>query len=189
VGLVLTAAAASVVLLASKWNETPASLGFRVVDEAGVPHPAPDVASAGRIEFSDGSRMTVAAEARASVTAIDAQGARVRLEHGRLSAHVVHLPKASWSIAAGPYQILVTGTAFDVSWTPETNALELWIRHGSVLVKGPNAGQGLAVFAGQRRERTNRPRRHGTHCLSGSAPCHHRADTRCHPRAITFASL
>jgi hypothetical protein len=149
VGLVLTAAAASVVLLASKWNETPASLGFRVVDEAGVPHPAPDVASAGRIEFSDGSRMTVAAEARASVTAIDAQGARVRLEHGRLSAHVVHLPKASWSIAAGPYQILVTGTAFDVSWTPETNALELWIRHGSVLVKGPNAGQGLAVFAGQ----------------------------------------
>jgi len=91
----------------------------------------------------------VAAEARASVTAIDARGARFRLEHGRLSAHLVHLPKASWSIAAGPYQVLVTGTAFDVSWAPDARVLELWIRHGSVLVKGPNAGPGLAVFAGQ----------------------------------------
>jgi TolA-binding protein len=43
----------------------------------------------------------------------------------------------------------VTGTAFDVSWTPEERNLEIWLRHGSVLVKGPNAGQGLAVVAGQ----------------------------------------
>jgi len=148
-GLALAVAAAAVVLLAPRLNQTPPSLAFRVLDETGVPHAAPDLASAGRIEFSDGSRVTVAAEARASVTAIDARGARIRLEHGRLSAQVVHLPGASWSLAAGPYQILVTGTAFDMNWTPETSVLELWIRHGSVLVKGPNAGQGLAVSAGQ----------------------------------------
>jgi len=149
VGLGVAAVAAAVVLLAPRWKQHPPSLGFRVVDEAGVPHAAPDLASAGRIEFSDGSRVTVAAEARASVTAIDARGGRIRLEHGRLSAHFVQLPQASWSVAAGPYQILVTGTAFDVSWTPDTRAMELWLRHGSVLVKGPNAGQGLAVVAGQ----------------------------------------
>ena len=149
VGFAMAAAVAAVLLLALRWNQTPPSLAFRVVDETGVPHAAPDFASAGRIEFSDGSHLTVAAEARASVTAIDAQGARIRLEHGRLSAHVVHLPGASWSLAAGPYQILVTGTAFDMNWAPDTSVLELWIRHGSVLVKGPNAGQGLAVTAGQ----------------------------------------
>jgi hypothetical protein len=149
VGLGLAAAAAAVAVLALGWHQTPPSLGFRVVDEAGVAHTAPDLASAGRIEFSDGSQVTLTAEARASVTAIDARGARIRLEHGRLSAHFVHLPKASWSMVAGPYQVIVTGTAFDVSWTQETRALELWIRHGSVLVRGPNAGQGLAVFAGQ----------------------------------------
>ena len=143
-------AAAAVAALALGWrHQTPPSLGFRVVDEAGVAHAAPNLASAGRIEFSDGSQVAVAAEARASVTAIDARGARIRLEHGRLSAHFVHLPEATWSMAAGPYQILVTGTAFDVSWTPDTRTLELWIRHGSVLVKGPNAGEGLAVGAGQ----------------------------------------
>jgi hypothetical protein len=149
VGFGLAAAAAAIVLLALTWNQTPPSLGFRVVDEAGVPHAAPDFASAGRIEFSDGSQVNVAAEARASVTAINARGASIRLEHGRLAAHFVQLPLASWSVAAGPYQVLVTGTAFDASWTPDTRALELWLHHGSVLVKGPNAGQGLAVVAGQ----------------------------------------
>jgi len=149
VGFGLAAAAAAVALLALNWNQTTPSLGFRVVDEAGVPHAAPDFASAGRIEFSDGSQVNVAAEARASVTAINARGASIRLEHGRLSAQFVQLPQASWSVAAGPYQVLVTGTAFDASWTPDTRALELWLRHGSVLVKGPNAGQGLAVVAGQ----------------------------------------
>jgi hypothetical protein len=149
VGFGLAVAAAALVPLFLWWNQTPPSLGFRVVDEAGVAQAAPDLASAGRIEFSDGSRVSVAAKARASVTAINARGARIRLEHGRLSSHFVQLPEASWSIAAGPYQVLVTGTAFDVSWTPDTRALELWLRHGSVLVKGPNTGQGLAVVAGQ----------------------------------------
>jgi hypothetical protein len=149
VGFGLAAAAAAVVLLAHNWNQRLPSLGFRIVDEAGVPHATPDLDSAGRIEFSDGSKVTVATQTRASVTAIDALGARIRLEHGRLSAQFVQLPQASWSIAAGPYQVLVTGTAFDVSWAPDARALELWLHHGSVLVKGPNAGQGLAVVAGQ----------------------------------------
>ncbi len=194
VGLGLAAAAAAVVLLALGSHRTPPSLGFRVIDEAGVPHAAPDLASAGRIEFSDGSQVTLTAEARASVTAIDARGAHIRLEHGRLSAHFVQLPNASWSIAAGPYQVQVTGTAFDVSWTPEARALELWLRHGSVLVKGPNAGQGIAVVGGpaslgQRGERANRPRCHGTRRPPGSAHRRHRADAGSRSRAGTLTSL
>jgi hypothetical protein len=132
------------------WNhKTPPSLGFRIVDEAGVPQAATDLASAGRIEFSDGSQVTVAAEARASVTAIEARGASIRLEHGHLSVRIVHLPQARWSIAAGPYQVGVTGTAFEMSWAPDARALEIWLRQGSVQVTGPNTGQGLAVVAGQ----------------------------------------
>ena len=148
-GLGLAAATAAVVALAIRLNHMPPSLGFRVVDEGGVAQTVSNLASAGRIEFSDGSQVSLPAEARASVTAIDARGAHIRLERGRLSAHFVQLPDASWSVAAGPYQVLVTGTAFDLNWTPDTRALELWLHHGSVLVKGPNAGQGLAVGAGQ----------------------------------------
>jgi hypothetical protein len=148
-GLGLAAVAAAALPLALRLRPTPPSLGFRVVDEGGVAQTASNLASAGRIEFSDGSQINVASEARASVTAIDARGAHIRLEHGRLSARFVQLPNASWSVAAGPYQVLVTGTAFDVSWAPDARALELWLRHGSVLVKGPNTGQGIAVVAGQ----------------------------------------
>jgi hypothetical protein len=148
VAFALTATAAAV-LLALRWHQSAPSLGFRVVDETGVARAAQDLGSAGRIDFSDGSRVTVAAGASASVTSIDARGARIRLDRGHLSANIVHLPQASWSFAAGPYQVLVTGTAFDMSWSPDAQALELWLRQGSVLVKGPSAGQGLAVVAGQ----------------------------------------
>jgi hypothetical protein len=143
------AATAAVVLLALRWHQSAPSLGFRVVDETGAPRATLEHGGAGRIDFSDGSRVLVAAETSASVTSIDARGARIRLDHGHLSANIIHLPQASWSIAAGPYQVLVTGTAFDMSWSPDAQALELWLRQGSVLVKGPSAGDGLAVVAGQ----------------------------------------
>jgi len=147
----LAAAAAVVLPLALMWNhhKLSPSLGFRIVDEAGVLQTAPDLASGGCIEFSDGSRVTVAAEGRASVTAIGAQGASIRLERGRLTAQIVHLPQAHWSIAAGPYQVQVTGTAFEMSWAPDARTLEIWLRQGSIQVTGPNTGQGLAVVAGQ----------------------------------------
>jgi hypothetical protein len=148
VAFALTATAATV-LLALRWHQSAPSIGFRVVPETGVAHATQDLGSAGRIDFSDGSRVSVAAEASASVTSIDARGARIRLDRGHLSANIVHLPQASWSIAAGPYQVLVTGTAFDMNWSPDAQTLELWLRQGSVLVKGPSAGQGLAVVAGQ----------------------------------------
>ena len=143
------AATAAVVLLALRWHQSAPSLGFRMVDETGAPRATLEHGGAGRIDFSDGSRVLVAAETSASVTSIDARGARIRLDHGHLSANIIHLPQASWSIAAGPYQVLVTGTAFDMSWSPDAQALELWLRQGSVLVKGPSAGDGLAVVAGQ----------------------------------------
>jgi len=146
----LGVATAAVLPIALMWNhKTAPSLGFRIVDEAGVLQGTRDLASAGRIEFSDGSRVTVAAQARASVTAIEARGASLQLEYGRLTARVVHLPQARWSIAAGPYQVQVTGTTFEMSWAPDARALEIWLRQGSVQVSGPNTGQGLAVVAGQ----------------------------------------
>jgi FecR protein len=146
----LATATAAVLPIALMWNhKTAPSLGFRIVDEAGVLQATRDLASAGRIEFSDGSRVTVAAQARASVTAIEARGASIQLEYGRLTARVVHLPQARWSIAAGPYQVQVTGTTFEMSWAPDARALEIWLRQGSVQVFGPNTGQGLAVVAGQ----------------------------------------
>jgi len=88
-GFGLAVAAVALVPLALKWNQTQPSLGFRVVDISGVAQTAPDLASAGRIEFSDGSQVSVAAEARASVRAIDARGADGRLAEQSYTVRLV----------------------------------------------------------------------------------------------------
>jgi hypothetical protein len=51
-------------------------------------------------------------------------------------------------VAAGPFEILVTGTAFDVRWTDDQQ-LRVRLREGAVVVRGSLAGAGLAVKAGQ----------------------------------------
>jgi hypothetical protein len=63
---------------------------------------------------------------------------------------VVHRPRARWTVAAGPYTIEVTGTAFDVGWSTAGEVLDLSLHDGSVVVRGPSLPDGLRVAAGQR---------------------------------------
>jgi hypothetical protein len=60
---------------------------------------------------------------------------------------VVHLPRAEWTVEAGPFTIAVTGTEFDVTWQDEQ--LDLVMQSGTVNVHGPLAPQGIALHAGQ----------------------------------------
>jgi transmembrane sensor len=101
------------------------------------------------VRFSDGTELDLAPEARARVVALDDRGARVVLEKGRLSASVVHRDKTRWVVGAGPFEVLVTGTRFDVAWTPEGEVFHLDLREGSVIVTGPLLGSGRAVAAGE----------------------------------------
>jgi len=101
------------------------------------------------LRFSDGTELTLATEARARVVAVEDRGARVLLESGRLSAAVVHRGKTRWVVAAGPFEVLVTGTRFDVAWTPEAELFQLDLREGAVTVTGPLLGEGRRVAAGE----------------------------------------
>jgi TolA-binding protein len=83
------------------------------------------------------------------VAGVTRGGARIELSRGSVDAEVAHLPGASWSFGAGPFEVAVTGTHLGVSWAPDTGRFELSVTSGSVLVKGPFI-QGLqAVQAGQ----------------------------------------
>jgi ferric-dicitrate binding protein FerR (iron transport regulator) len=110
----------------------------------------PDTAPSGHVSFSDGSKLTLAPGGRGRIVALHAEGAEIGLEEGRASLEVVHRPGARWSVAAGPFAVLVTGTAFDVRWSGAEQTFEVALRSGSVTIRGPLAATGIELAAGQK---------------------------------------
>ncbi len=107
-------------------------------------------AKAVAMRFSDGTRVDVAPDARARIAELDARGAHLLLESGLAQVQVQPRENAHWRISAGPFAVKVTGTQFDVRWTPEQDAFELDLREGHVEISGCVFGQSYALHAGQR---------------------------------------
>lgn len=89
------------------------------------------------LRFSDGTRVNLQDDTRLRVSSISGVGARLLLENGSSHVAVVHRPKAEWTVEAGPYEVMVTGTEFDVAWSAADEVFELRMQRGSVLVRGP----------------------------------------------------
>jgi hypothetical protein len=102
-----------------------------------------------RIRFSDGSEIALDREARAQVSNVTPAGARIVLSNGRAHTFFVPRPHARWQVAAGPYVVQVTGTIFDVQWSGDSQAFDVWLEKGSVRVSGPLIGDGIAMTHGQ----------------------------------------
>jgi hypothetical protein len=102
-----------------------------------------------RIRFSDGSEIALDREARAQVSNVTPAGARIVLTNGRAHTFFVPKPHARWQVAAGPYVVQVTGTIFDVQWSGDNEAFDVWLEKGSVRVSGPLIGDGIAMTHGQ----------------------------------------
>lgn len=110
--------------------------------------------SAQPLEFSDGSRIVLEANARAELARLGPTHAELELDRGRLSASINPHPGMRWVIAAGPYQVQVVGTKFSVEWDHKTTKLRVEVNEGSVRVWGGDlAAAGVAVSAGQTLER------------------------------------
>ena len=143
------AVAAAFVLFAGAFAVLwPARLAFSV--EGAVPSEGYVRAGAATAtaRFSDGTAIGFSPGARGRISEVTSRGARVNVEEGRVAFQVVHRPRAEWTAGAGPFSIRVTGTAFDVTWVAER--LELELRTGSVIVRGPLIVDGLSLRAGQR---------------------------------------
>lgn len=102
-----------------------------------------------RLTFSEGTRLEVGNGSRAQVVTLDARGATVRLDTGRVHARVTHRADTRWRVEAGPYVVRVTGTTFAVAWNPERRDFEVALDEGSVEVSGPLVGTRV-VRAGER---------------------------------------
>jgi hypothetical protein len=66
--------------------------------------------------------------------------------------HVVHREQAAWAVNAGPFEIHVIGTRFDVGWDPVRRRLSVGLYEGAVLVAGGPLSAPVRVHAGQRLE-------------------------------------
>jgi hypothetical protein len=102
------------------------------------------------LRFSDGSDLEAEAGSRVRVDETYINGARVLLEKGATRSHVVHHQTSNWTFVAGPFEVRVIGTRFDLSWDPLAEELDLRLREGSVEVRSPLADGPIVVRAGQR---------------------------------------
>jgi len=146
--------AAALVLLLWPGARGPQPLEVRIGEQArlgsaGTWVEAPEATSVA-MRFSDGTRVDVAPESRARIAELSPNGAHLLLENGLAHVHVEHRAQAAWRISAGPFAVKVTGTRFDVRWTPEQDAFELDLREGHVEISGCVFGQSYELNAGQR---------------------------------------
>src|SRR5687767_1645860 len=152
VGAGAVAAVVAVIFVGNPWLRRPVltfDVDMPVVSERDyilVPSTAPS----GHVAFSDGSKLTLLPGGRGRIVKLHADGAEIGLEEGRASLEVVHRAGTRWSVAAGPFAIQVTGTAFDVRWSGAEETFEVDMRSGSVTIRGPLATSGIELGAGQR---------------------------------------
>jgi transmembrane sensor len=101
------------------------------------------------LTFSDGTQIVLQQSAQARVTELQARGAHVVLERGKLVASVLHQKDARWELQAGPFAVFVRGTRFNLGWSPETSTFALELTEGLVDVTGPGLTGARPVHHGQ----------------------------------------
>lgn len=88
------------------------------------------------LAFSDGSRFTVSPHTTLSVDLLGKRAALTRLIDGRLHVAVHHEPDTNYRFLAGPYEVQVIGTEFDLEWRSRADGLTLVMQSGEVRVLG-----------------------------------------------------
>ncbi len=101
------------------------------------------------LQFSDGSTVALAPGSNAVIASLVQNGGTLRINQGHAQMHVVHTPKSRWSVQAGPYTVIVTGTRFDIDWQPQLQRLIVKLREGHVVVSGHSSQPPAQMSAGQ----------------------------------------
>ncbi len=109
----------------------------------------PPTASSARLVFDDGSNVALLPGSRGRVARTTPLGAEVVLEQGQAQVQVVHRDRTSWLVDAGPFTVRVKGTDFTVAWAADAETLDVWMKSGAVVVKGPVLGDAQPLSAGQ----------------------------------------
>lgn len=103
-----------------------------------------------QVHFEDGTQITLASGTQGRINALSyRRGATFALDHGHVDLAVIHRVSARWNVAAGPFDVRVTGTRFSVDWAPTSQHFSLRVSEGQVRVSGCNQRPDTSVRAGQ----------------------------------------
>jgi transmembrane sensor len=104
-----------------------------------------------RVSFKDGSRVVMEQSAGGQILEASTKEVRIVLGKGKISAKVRPGTKTKWTVLAGPYSVMASGTQFTVFWNEESTVFEVAVVEGKVLVKGIGLDEeGMIVAAGSR---------------------------------------
>jgi ferric-dicitrate binding protein FerR (iron transport regulator) len=103
-----------------------------------------------RYIFSDGTSISLSRDAALSVVSAERESPRVRLDRGDAEIQVIHRAHAHWKFVAGPFEVEVVGTAFDLHWSPTARDFSLNLREGVVEISGPILDGPLLLRAGHK---------------------------------------
>jgi TolA-binding protein len=101
------------------------------------------------IDFSDGSRITLEPGSRVRLAELRPNGATLAVETGALDVSVKHHVQTDYRLSLGPFLVRVTGTKFNVSFSPEQDTLRVSMREGSVVVSGCALGDPRPLRSGE----------------------------------------
>jgi TolA-binding protein len=101
------------------------------------------------IDFSDGSRITLEPGSRVRIAELRPTGATLAVESGALDVSVKHQQKTDYRLSLGPFLVRVTGTRFNVSFSPEQELLRVTMSEGTVVVSGCALGDPRPLRAGE----------------------------------------
>jgi ferric-dicitrate binding protein FerR (iron transport regulator) len=89
------------------------------------------------VALSDGSSILAENRTKFSVDVVGRNAALTRLVAGRLHVRVIHNDDTSYRFIAGPYEVRVVGTEFDLAWEPRGTGLALSMSKGEVRLLEP----------------------------------------------------
>ena len=89
------------------------------------------------VALSDGSSILAENRTKFSVDVVGRNAALTRLVAGKLHVRVAHNDDTSYRFIAGPYEVRVVGTEFDLSWDPTGSGLLLAMSKGEVRLVEP----------------------------------------------------
>ncbi|NLE86176.1 MAG: hypothetical protein GX607_07245 [Myxococcales bacterium] len=90
-----------------------------------------------KLLFSDDSSIEAAKHTVLNVHVVGERKLVTRLSQGKVTVHVVPNPETHWRFLAGPYEVEVVGTRFDLSWDADRGRFALVMHQGRVVVTGP----------------------------------------------------
>jgi hypothetical protein len=117
-------------------------------DDAGRGHLIASESIPVGIRLSDKSQINLQPHATVRLAALSDGVVIARLSQGTLDAEVVHQDGTNYQFFAGPFLVKVIGTAFRLTYHPESASMDLKMRAGEVEVMEPN-GSSRRVRAGQ----------------------------------------